>query len=219
MLIFLDTCEIQQVVYYHELGLVDGVTTNPTLVKDSGRDIFELLREICSIVKTSVSAEVVATEYNIMLKEAMKLREISEQITVKLPLTMDGLKTCKRLSAEGISTNVTLCFSPQQALMAAKAGATYVSLFVGRLEDIGQDGLGLVDNVRQIFDNYVEIESKILAASIRNANHVLQVAQLGADIITITPALLKTLVHHDLTDRGIEKFLNDWAYTNQRIIK
>jgi transaldolase len=219
MLIFLDTCEIQQVVYYHELGLVDGVTTNPTLIKDSGRDIFELLREICSIVKTSVSAEVVATEYNIMLKEAMKLREIGEQITVKLPLTMDGLKTCKRLSDEGISTNVTLCFSPQQALMAAKAGATYVSLFVGRLEDIGQDGLGLVDNVRQIFDNYVEIESKILAASIRNANHVLQVAQLGADIITITPALLKTLVHHDLTDRGIEKFLNDWAYTNQRIIK
>jgi len=218
MLFFLDTCDTKQIAELAELGLVDGVTTNPTLIRQSGRDFFEVLREICSIVKTSVSAEVVATDFKKMISEAMKLREIGEQITIKLPLTFDGLKACRYLSDQDIPVNITLCFSQAQALLAAKAGAAYVSPFIGRLDDVGQDGLNLIMDICQIFDNYPDLDTQVLVASVRNASHVVEAAKIGADIITMPPTLFKALIHHPLTDQGLERFLQDWAATNQKIV-
>jgi transaldolase len=187
------------------------VTTNPTLVKKSGRNFFEALRDICSIVKGSVSAEVVASKYDEIILEAMKLREIGEQITIKLPMTFDGLKACRYLSDQDIMVNMTLCFSPQQALLAAKAGATYVSPFIGRLDDMGVDGLSVVSDICQIFDNYNDIMTQVLVASIRNVNHIVESAKIGADVATIPPSLFDKLIHHQLTDSGLKDFLKDWA--------
>jgi len=218
MLFFVDSCDVNEITRLADLGLVDGVTTNPTLVKQSGRNFFEALRDICSIVKGSVSAEVIASRYDEMIPEAMKLRELGEQITIKLPMTFDGLKACKYLSDQDIMVNMTLCFSPQQALLAAKAGATYVSPFIGRLDDIGVDGLSMVADICQIFDNYNDIMTQVLVASVRNVNHIVESAKIGADVATIPPSLFNKLIQHQLTDQGIEQFLKDWAATNQSII-
>lgn len=218
MLFFVDSCNIQEINELAELGLVDGVTTNPTLVRQSGRDFFQVLKEICSIVKTSVSAEVVALDFPQMIAEAMKLREIGEQITIKLPITFDGLKACHYLSNQDIPVNMTLCFSPQQALLAAKAGATYVSPFIGRLDDTGQDGLNLIADICQIFDNYPDLYTQVLVASARNLTHVVESAKLGADIITMPPSLFKPMMQHHLTDKGIEIFTRDWKATSQSIL-
>lgn len=218
MLFFVDTCDVKEIDALSKLGLVDGVTTNPTLVRQAGRNFFEVLRDICSIVKTSVSAEVIATDYDDMVAEGMKLREVGEQITIKLPMTFDGLRACRYLTDQDIMVNMTLCFSPQQALLAAKAGATYVSPFIGRLEDIGIDGLGVIADICQIFDNYPDILTNVLVASVRNINHVLEAAKIGADIATIPPSLFGKLIEHQLTDKGLEQFLLDWKETKQKII-
>jgi transaldolase len=218
MLFFVDSCDVNEISRLSDLGMVDGVTTNPTLVKKSGRNFFEALRDICSIVKGSVSAEVVASKYDEIILEAMKLREIGEQITIKLPMTFDGLKACRYLSDQDIMVNMTLCFSPQQALLAAKAGATYVSPFIGRLDDIGVDGLSVVSDICQIFDNYNDIMTQVLVASIRNVNHIVESAKIGADVATIPPSLFDKLIHHQLTDSGLKDFLKDWAETKQSII-
>lgn len=217
MKLYLDTFNIDEIAFYASMGLIDGVTTNPTLIKQSGRDLFEMIKEICTHVKTSVSVEVVATEHKEMLKEADKLIKIGEQITIKLPMTLDGLRACKVLSSDGIKTNVTLCFSPAQAILAAKAGASYVSLFLGRLDDIGHNSIDVLSEVREIFDNYSEFKTQILAASIRNVTHVIDSAKVGADIATLPPAVLKMLVNHPLTDSGLAKFLTDWKEANQAI--
>lgn len=218
MLFFVDSCDVKEIARLSDLGLVDGVTTNPTLVKKSGRDFFQVLRDICSIVKGSVSAEVIASNYDEIILEAMKLREIGDQITIKLPMTFEGLKACRYLSDQDIMVNVTLCFSPQQALLAAKSGATFVSPFIGRLDDIGVDGLSVVSDICQIFDNYDDIMTQVLVASVRNVNHIVESAKIGADIATIPPSLFDKLIQHQLTDSGLKDFLKDWAETNQSII-
>lgn len=218
MLFFVDSCDVKEIARLSDLGLVDGVTTNPTLVKKSGRDFFEVLKDICSVVKGSVSAEVIASNYNEIILEAMKLREIGDQITIKLPMTFEGLKACRYLSDQDIMVNMTLCFSPQQALLAAKAGATFVSPFIGRLDDIGVDGLSVVSDICQIFDNYNDIMTQVLVASVRNVNHIVESAKIGADIATIPPSLFDKLIQHQLTDSGLKDFLKDWAETNQSII-
>lgn len=218
MLFFVDSCDVEQIAELAELGLVDGVTTNPSLVKQSGRNFISILREICQIVPTSVSAEVVANDFAGMIDEAMRLVEIGEQITIKLPITYDGLKACNYLSAQDISVNMTLCFTPQQALLAAKAGADFVSPFVGRLDDVGQDGLNLVGDICHIFDNYPDdLHTSVLVASVRNSFHVVESAKIGADIVTMPPLLFKTLMQHPLTDSGLARFNTDWAATNQKI--
>ncbi|MGV3552974.1 fructose-6-phosphate aldolase [Rhizobium sp.] len=216
MKFFVDTAEIKDIKELNELGLLDGVTTNPSLILKSGRNIAEVTKEICGIVEGPVSAEVAATEYSEMMKEAAVLAKIADNICIKLPLTFDGLKACKALTSDGHKTNVTLCFSATQALLAAKAGATFVSPFVGRLDDSGIDGLELIRDIRQIFDNY-GYETEILAASIRTINHVKDCALIGADVVTVPPATLKSLVKHPLTDKGLEQFLADWAKTGQKI--
>jgi transaldolase len=218
MQFFIDTANISEINELNATGLIDGVTTNPSLVAKEGRDFKEILRDICKLVSGSVSAEVAATEYDLMLKEAYELRKIADNITIKLPLTWDGLKLCKQLTSEGTTVNVTLCFSASQALLAAKAGATYISPFVGRLDDIGFDGLNLISEIREIYDNYQDIETKILAASIRNPIHLLECAKIGADIATIPPKIVKDLVKHPLTDKGLEIFISDWKKTGQKII-
>ena len=217
MKFFVDTADVPAIRELNDLGMVDGVTTNPSLILKSGRDIIEVTREICSIVSGPVSAEVVAITADEMIAEGRKLAEIAENITVKVPLTWDGLKACKVLSGEGRMVNVTLCFSANQALLAAKAGATFISPFVGRLDDINLDGLELISDIRQIYDNY-GYETQILAASIRTANHVTQCALIGADVITAPPAVIKALVTHVLTDKGLEQFMKDWAKTGQKIL-
>lgn len=218
MLFFVDSCDVKEIARLSDLGLVDGVTTNPTLVKKSGRDFFQVLRDICSVVKGSVSAEVIASNYDEIILEAMKLREIADQITIKLPMTFEGLKACRYLSDQDIMVNMTLCFSPQQALLAAKAGATFVSPFIGRLDDIGVDGLSVVADICQIFDNYDDLMTQVLVASVRNVNHIVESAKIGADIATIPPSLFDKLIQHQLTDSGLRDFLKDWAETNQSII-
>ncbi len=197
--------------------MVDGVTTNPSLILKSGRDILEVTKEICDIVSGPVSAEVVALTADEMIAEGRKLAQIADNIAVKVPLTWDGLKTCKVLSGEGHMVNVTLCFSANQALLAAKAGATFISPFIGRLDDINLDGLDLIADIRTIYDNY-GFETQILAASIRTANHVAQCAMIGADVMTAPPSVIKGLASHVLTDKGLDQFMKDWAKTGQKII-
>lgn len=216
MKFFLDTADVKEIRELNDLGLVDGVTTNPSLIMKSGRDIKEVTKEICSIVSGPVSAEVTATEYDQMMKEAAVLAKIADNIAIKVPLTPDGLKACKALASDGHKVNVTLCFSANQALLAAKSGATFISPFLGRLDDIGLDGMELISEIRQIYDNY-DFKTEILAASIRTVNHVKQAALIGADIATVPPAIVKALFKHPLTDKGLEAFLADWAKTGQKI--
>ena len=199
-------------------GLIDGVTTNPSLILQSGRNILEVTKEICHLVAGPVSAEVVSTGYSDMMREADVLVNIAENICIKLPLTLDGLRACKALTNDGHKTNVTLCFSATQALLAAKAGATYISPFVGRLDDINLDGITLISDIRTVFDNYPDLQTKILAASLRNLNHISEAAKIGADAATAPPDVIKALVKHPLTEAGLNQFMKDWAATGQKII-
>ena len=217
MKFFVDTADVAAIAELNDLGMVDGVTTNPSIILKSGRNILEVTKEICSIVSGPVSAEVVATKADEMIAEGRKLAEIAPNITVKVPLTWDGLKTCKVLSADGFMVNVTLCFSSSQALLAAKAGATFISPFVGRLDDINMDGMELISDIRQIYDNY-GFDTQILAASIRTVNHITQCALVGADVITAPPSVIKALANHPLTDAGLAQFEKDWAKTGQKIL-
>jgi transaldolase len=217
MKFFVDTAEVSEIIELNDLGMVDGVTTNPSLIKKSGRDILEVTKEICGIVSGPVSAEVTATDADTMIAEGRKLAELASNIAVKLPLTWDGLKACRVLSQEGKMVNVTLCFAANQALLAAKAGATFISPFIGRLDDINLDGMELIEDIRTIYDNY-GLETQILAASIRTANHVLDSARIGADVITAPPAVIKNLANHPLTDKGLASFLADIKKTGQTIL-
>lgn len=216
MKFFVDTAIIEEVRELNDLGLVDGVTTNPSLILKSGRDIIDVTKEICSLVDGPVSAEVTANDFDGMMRQADILSKIAENICIKLPLTWEGLKACKALTTKGLKTNLTLCFSANQALLAAKAGATYVSPFIGRLDDIGLNGIDLIGEIRTIFDN-CDFTTKILAASIRSVNHVKEAALIGADVATIPPSIMKVLVKHPLTDKGLDIFLKDWAKTGQDI--
>ena len=217
MKFFVDTAEIKEIAELNDLGMVDGVTTNPSLIMKSGRDILEVTKEICDLVDGPVSAEVVATEAGAMIAEGRKLAKIADNIAVKVPLTWAGLKACKVLSDEGNMVNVTLCFSANQALLAAKAGATFISPFIGRLDDINLDGMDLIADIRTIYDNF-GFETQILAASIRTVNHVTQSALIGADVITAPPAVIKKLADHPLTKAGLDAFLADWEKTGQKIL-
>ena len=215
MKFFVDTADVAEIKELAATGLLDGVTTNPTLVAKAGRDFKDIIKEICAVVPGPVSAEVAATDYQGMMREAEVLRKIAKNVTIKVPLTMDGLKACKALTSDGTMVNVTLCFSANQALLAAKAGATFVSPFIGRLDDIGLNGMDVIREIRTIYDNYPDLSTDILAASIRTTNHVKDAAMIGADVATIPPAILKQLVKHPLTDKGIEIFLADWKKTGK----
>jgi transaldolase len=217
MKFFVDTAEIKDIKELYETGLLDGVTTNPSLIAKSGRDFKEVIAEICALVPGPVSAEVASLEYDGMVAEGERLAKIAENVVIKLPLTMNGLKATKHFSDKGIKTNVTLCFSANQALLAAKVGATYISPFLGRLDDINLDGVELIENIRQIYDNYA-FDTQILSASIRTANHITQVALAGSDVATIPPAVIRKLAEHPLTNAGIEGFLKDWKATGQSIL-
>ena len=217
MKFFVDTAEIDEIRELNEFGMVDGVTTNPSLIRKSGRDIIEVTQEICNIVSGPVSAEVTATEAEQMIAEGKKLAQIADNIAVKVPLTWDGLKACKTLSGLGHMVNVTLCFSANQALLAAKAGATFISPFIGRLDDVNLDGLDLISDIRLIYDNY-GFDTQILAASIRTVNHVTQSALIGADVKTAPPSVIKSLASHPLTDKGLAAFLSDIKEAGQKII-
>src|SRR4249919_3332254 len=216
MKFFADTAEIADIKELQDTGLLDGVTTNPSLIKRSGRDFIEVVKEICSICPGPVSAEVVALDHNGMMKEAETLRKIADNIAIKVPLTMDGLKTCKALTGDGTMVNVTLCFSANQALLAAKAGATFISPFVGRHDDVGYPGMELIADIRIIYDNY-DFPTQILVASVRNPIHVHDAAKLGADVMRAPPAVIRQLFKHPLTDNGIAAFLKDWEATGQKI--
>lgn len=216
MKFFVDTADIDDIRELNTIGLLDGVTTNPSLILKSGRDIIEVTKEICAEVEGPVSAEVAATDYETIMKEAAVLAKIADNICIKLPLTMDGLRACKALTSDGHKTNVTLCFSANQALLAAKAGASFISPFIGRLDDMAINGMDLIGEIRTIYDNY-GFQTEILAASIRTVNHVKEAALIGADVSTVPPSTLKALVKHPLTDKGLEAFLSDWAKTGQTI--
>ena len=216
MKFFVDTADISDIRELADTGLLDGVTTNPSLIHKSGRDFLEVVREICSIVSGPVSAEVVAMDHEGMMREAEILRKIADNIAIKVPLTIDGLKTCKALTGDGSMVNVTLCFTANQALLAAKAGASFISPFVGRHDDIGFDGMQIISEIRMIYDNY-DFATEILVASIRHPIHVLESAKIGADVITAPPAVIRQLFKHPLTDRGLESFAADWAKTGQKI--
>ncbi len=216
MQFFVDTADIGEIADLAATGMVDGVTTNPSLILKSGRDIIEVTREICALVPGPVSAEVAATEYEAMLAEGRTLAAIAPNIAIKLPLTWDGLKACRVFADEGRMVNVTLCFSATQALLAAKAGAAFISPFIGRLDDIGLDGMELIADIRQIYDNY-GFKTKILAASIRSMNHIRDAAKIGADVATMPPSVLRGLATHPLTEKGLAQFLADWAKTGQTI--
>lgn len=218
MKFFVDTADVAEIRELAATGLVDGITTNPSLVAKAGRPFLDVVREICAIVPGPVSAEVTATDHATMLAEGRKLAALADNVCVKVPLTPDGLKTCKALSDDGVQVNVTLCFSAAQAILAAKAGATFVSPFVGRLDDIGDDGMELIADIVQIYANYPEFATEVLVASVRGPNHVVQAAKLGADVATLPPAVLRALFKHPLTDRGLEAFLADWAKTGQSIL-
>lgn len=217
MKFFIDTADIAAIAELNDLGMVDGVTTNPSIIAKSGRDILEVTREICAMVDGPVSAEVVATDAEHMIAEGRKLAAIADNIAVKVPLTWDGLKACKVLTSEGRMVNVTLCFSANQALLAAKAGATFISPFIGRLDDLNLDGLELIEDIRTIYDNY-GYETQILAASIRNANHMSECAKIGADVCTAPPAVIKAMANHVLTDNGLAAFLKDAEKANIKIL-
>ena len=216
MKFFADTAEIDAIKELAETGLLDGVTTNPSLIAKSGQDFLEVTRQICAIVDGPVSAEVVALDHATMMKEAEILRKIADNVCIKVPLTIDGLKTCRKLTEEGTMVNVTLCFSANQALLAAKAGATFVSPFVGRHDDNGANGMELIRDIRTIYDNYA-FDTEILVASVRHATHVLESALTGADVATMPPKVIMSLAQHVLTDKGIEGFLADWKTTGQNI--
>ncbi len=217
MKFFVDTADIAEIRALHDLGMVDGVTTNPSLILKSGRDILEVTKEICDLVPGPVSAEVVALRAEDMIAEGRKLAKIADNIAVKVPLTWDGLKACKVLSDEGRMVNVTLCFSANQALLAAKAGATFISPFVGRLDDLNMDGLQLIADIRTIYDNY-GFETQILAASIRSANHMSECAKIGADVCTAPPSVIHAMASHVMTDKGLAGFMADWEKTGQKIL-
>lgn len=217
MQIFLDSTDTKVIADFAATGLIDGVTTNPTLIAKSGRPMLEVIAEICDLVPGPISAEVAATTAGAMIAEGAKLAQIAPNVVIKLPLTRDGLIACGHFANEGVKTNVTLCFSPAQALLAGKAGATYVSPFIGRLDDYGFDGMDLIRDIRAIYDNY-GYETEILAASVRNTNHVKEAAIAGADVVTIPPAVFGDMFKHPLTDKGLEQFLKDWASTGQSIL-
>ena len=218
MKLYLDTCEIDEIRYFVGMGMVDGITTNPSLVYKSGQDFKVVLKEICQIIKTSVSSEVIAKDHQGMLEEAKHLLKFGQQITIKVPMTWEGLKACKILSEDGVRVNVTLCFTPAQALLAAKAGATYVSPFIGRLDDVGENGIELIRGIKQVFSHYPNLKTKILAASIRNVNHVIDSAKYGADVATIPARVMHELIEHPLTAKGLKLFDEDWAKTGQKIV-
>jgi len=217
MKFFVDTADTAAIRDLHDLGVVDGVTTNPSLVMKSGRDFKEVVAEICEMVSGPVSAETVAADAEGMVAEGRELAKIAENIAIKVPLTWEGLKACKTLSDEGRMVNVTLCFSANQALLAAKAGASFISPFIGRLDDINLDGMELIADIRQIYDNY-DFTTEILAASIRSANHMSEAAKIGADVATAPPEVIRKMAAHPLTDKGLEAFLDDWAKTGQKIL-
>ena len=217
MKFFVDTADTTDIAELAATGLLDGVTTNPSLIAKSGRDFMEVTKEICGLVDGPVSAEVVALDHATMMKEAEILRKIADNVCIKVPLTIDGLKTCKALTSDGTMVNVTLCFSANQALLAAKAGASFISPFVGRHDDNGFDGMSLIADIRLIYDNY-DFGTEILVASVRHAVHVLESAKIGADVMTAPPAVIKSLFNHVLTEKGIAGFLADWAKTGQTII-
>lgn len=217
MRFFLDTADLQEITTLSQTGMIDGITTNPSLIAKSGADFLERIEEISALIPGPISAEVTATDYETMLKEAYKLADIAENVVIKLPLTSDGLRACIELTQDDIETNVTLCFSASQALLAAKAGATYISPFLGRLDDIGQNGVKLVQDIRTVYDNY-GYNTQILAASIRSIEHVEQSALAGADAATIPTKIFSQLYQHDLTDKGLSIFADDWAKTGQSIL-
>ena len=217
MKFFVDTADTAAIAELHELGMVDGVTTNPSLIHKSGRNIKEVIAEIAAMVDGPVSAETVATDYETMVKEGHEVAKLGDNIAIKVPLTWDGLKACKHLSGEGHMVNVTLCFSANQALLAAKAGATFISPFIGRLDDLNLDGMDLIAEIRDIYDNY-GFDTQILAASIRSANHMSEAAKIGADVATAPPDVIKKMANHVLTDKGLDAFLKDWAKTGQSIL-
>ncbi len=216
MKFFVDTADINEIRELAETGLLDGVTTNPSLVAKANRDFFEILKDICAAVDGPVSAEVTATDFDGMKREGEKLAKVADNIAIKVPLTMDGLKACKYFTSNGTLVNVTLCFSPAQALLAAKAGASFISPFVGRLDDIGQDGMQLIADIVQIYSNY-DFGTEILVASIRHPIHLIDAAKMGAHVATLPPKVMHQLVKHPLTDAGLQAFLADWAKTGQKI--
>jgi transaldolase len=217
MKFFIDGADVNEIRELAATGLVDGVTTNPTLVAKAGRPIKDVIAEICSIVPGPVSAEVTASDYDGMLREAAILGAIAKNVTIKVPLTWDGLRACRKLSNDGKMVNVTLCFDANQALLAAKAGATFISPFVGRLDDIGYDGMEVLQDIRTVYDNYPDIKTEILAASMRNPLHVRRAAMIGADVATMPAALIKSLTKHPLTDAGLASFGADWKKTGMKI--
>ncbi len=217
MKFFIDTADLNEIKDLAATGMVDGVTTNPSLAAKSGKKFLDLVREICAVVPGPVSAEVTALDYDTMMKEAAVLRKIAKNVTIKVPLTPDGLKTCKSLSSDGVMVNVTLCFSPAQALLAAKAGASFISPFVGRLDDIGSDGMALIQDICTIYKNY-SFKTEVLVASIRHPMHIVAAAKMGAHVSTMPPATLRQLFNHPLTDKGLKAFLDDWAKTGQSIL-
>ena len=218
MKFFVDTADVAEIKDLASTGLVDGVTTNPSIIAKSGHNFLEVIAEICDIVDGPVSAEVAATDHETMLKEGQKLALIASNVAVKVPLTPDGLKTCKVLSDAGTQVNVTLCFSAGQAILAAKAGATFVSPFVGRLDDISNNGMGLIDEICTIYANYEALETEVLVASVRSPKHVIEAAQMGADVATVPPSVLRQLFKHPLTDSGLAAFLTDWTRSGQSIL-
>ncbi|HEX7876515.1 MAG TPA: fructose-6-phosphate aldolase [Sphingobium sp.] len=217
MKFFVDTADTNEIRDLAATGLLDGVTTNPSLIHKSGRKFLEVVEEICGLVEGPVSAEVVALDHETMMKEAAVLRKIADNVCIKVPLTIDGLKTCKALTSEGVMVNVTLCFSANQALLAAKAGASFISPFVGRHDDNGLDGMKLIEDIRLIYDNY-QFDTEILVASVRHPIHVLESAKIGADVMTAPPSVIKALFNHVLTDKGIAGFLADWEKTGQSVL-
>ena len=218
MKFFVDTADVTEIADLAATGLLDGVTTNPSLIAKSGRDFFDVVAEISTLVEGPVSAEVAATESDVMIAEGRVLAKIADNVAVKVPLTWDGLKACRALSSDGTKVNVTLCFSANQALLAAKAGATFISPFVGRLDDIGHDGMSLIAQVMEIYCNYDSITTEVLVASVRSPVHVLEAARLGANVCTMPPEVIRQLAKHVLTDKGLEAFLADWNDTGQSIL-
>lgn len=217
MELFIDTAEIDEIKSLNITGLIDGVTTNPSLIAKSGRNIIETIEEICNEVSGPVSAEVTATDFETMIKEGRKLSAIAQNVAIKVPLTFDGLRACKVFSEDGIMVNVTLCFNSAQAILAAKAGASFISPFIGRLDDIGSDGINLISEITEIYDIH-GFETKVLAASIRSVQDIIDTAKFGADVATIPPKFLKAMYNHPLTDKGLADFLADWKKTGQSIL-
>tara|TARA_B100001287_G_scaffold233337_1_gene204724 strand:+ start:47 stop:700 length:654 start_codon:yes stop_codon:yes gene_type:complete len=217
MKIFLDSADIDEIRELSKTNFIDGVTTNPSLIAKSGRNILEVIEEICSIISGPVSAEVTATDYETMMLEANRFIKLAKNVSIKVPLTRDGLQTCRTLSEKGVSVNVTLCFSPSQAILAAKAGASFISPFVGRLDDIGQNGLDLIYDIVEIYNNY-NFKTEVLVASVRGVHHIVESAKIGANIVTIPAKTFKEMYNHPLTDKGLASFLSDWKKTGQSIL-